>query len=295
MNIKQFIYFGLVALFCTLPTMVVYGEVPFFWNEEEKGDSFDDDEVLRPIAYQPTKTTKKSFKVDMTKFYAPPEEVPTHGEGICLKCDGKGKLASRLQKPQDTRFALAKRKAGVEKLPQNPKFYVPCSECRGQKRCTRKLTLEERISLYMTVRSEYDTLHVMKRHFPVGAAYMDRNYADSLTPEEFAIIAARCPAHCKKCYGFGYTPCKRCDTTGFVTVHNTDDSDESDDKLLVMTKERCTTCDGRGGKICKTCERTGLLRVCTRCDGSGVVTKPAKKDQPAYIDRCQTCKGAGRR
>jgi hypothetical protein len=289
---KSFVYFTILTLLSILPLTILYGEDAAFWGEEEVDNFLSDDNVLKPIAYEATSPAKKSFKVDLTKFYEPPQEVPTHGEGICLKCDGKGRLASRLKKPQDTRFAVAKRKAGVETLAQSPDFYVPCDKCHGQKRHKRKLTLEERIALYMTIRSEYDTFHLMKRHLPVGSAYIDKEYADSLTPEEFATIAARRPAHCRKCYGFGYTPCKRCDSTGVVTVR---DTKASEDDLKVVTKERCSTCDGSGGRICKTCECTGLLRVCSRCNGNGVITKPAKKNQPAYIDRCQTCKGAGRR
>lgn len=223
-------------------------------------------------------------------FFPPPEALPQTAERSCLVCNGKGIVESELFN-KDNRSINRTRRSHQTQLAKPEHFMVPCKACKGRKTCVRKLTLQERVEAYRQQRATYENAHTLERHQPIGAAYLEKAVADALDPETFATLAARYPAACKKCYGFGVQSCSRCDSLGFTRKEKV--LPETGEK--VEEQEPCTACDGTGEKACKTCERTGLARLCKRCNGLGVVQRAATKRKPGGIERCASCDGMCRR
>lgn len=213
-------------------------------------------------------------------------KTPTHGERPCLFCNEKGMTQSEI----DPSIAHKKRRAKHKQIHDPKALMVKCKICKGTKKVYRKLYLDERVELYLKQRAEFDKCHQTAYRKRVGSAYADAEVVDALMPEEFAKLAARYPAVCKKCYGFAMTLCSTCDGVGRVRQKEEDAAGETIYKMVI-----CSTCDGDGGKPCKVCDASGLLRQCKRCNGLGVVEQRARRDTPAFLERCKSCLGMGRR
>lgn len=225
------------------------------------------------------------------KIYPPPALSPLEGVATCLECEGKGVVRSRLQKLDKRKSMRSEyRQKDQNKLAETPILMVKCPNCKGEKRGMRRLTLQERINFYLRIRNQYEAEQTALRRIPFGAAYVDEAFLQ-LDPETFATHAARFPAKCEKCYGFGELPCARCDSVGMVTKleKDTDGFEEKEVKVV------CASCSGVGVRPCKTCDRSGLQKSCRRCKGTGVQRKPATKKRSMTVERCASCDGTCRR
>jgi DnaJ-class molecular chaperone len=221
----------------------------------------------------------------MTPQVIPAPVPPVRGERRCTECNEEGMVLSEL-KGQDTRSIHKSSRGMVAK--EKTQFYVPCKTCKGRKNYVRDFTLAERVEAYLKARERYDQEQLAARRKPVGDVYADAEALDALEPEVFATLAVQHPVKCKKCYGFAKTPCTRCKSLGVITkVKRMPEP--------IEVQETCTACDGEGSRLCKPCNGSGLARLCTRCKGRGVQEKPAKKQQPAVVERCKSCLGMGRR
>lgn len=88
---------------------------------------------------------------------------------------------------------------------------------------------------------------------------------------------------CSSCGGKGSTRCSYCNGAGGSMQHTYLPGIQGRNRSLRKTRVNCSECGGTGKVRCWSCNG-GELEDCSRCDGSGVVTRDGS---------CTVCKGQG--
>lgn len=213
-------------------------------------------------------------------FFPPPPAAPAKGEGVCLECEGRGKVESALR--------------AIDTGENGTTFRRACPACGGRGRAVRALTPGERERLQRQALNAYEREQRTARRTPIGAGFMEAEAAKALSPEAHAALAARFPKRCRVCLGLGVEECRKCDGRGKVGRLERVEGEDGETRTETVVSV-CAACGGSGAVPCRRCDGSGLAKVCTRCDGLGTVDVEAKRDEPAHTELCRSCKGDGRR
>ncbi len=214
---------------------------------------------------------------EVAQLCLPPADAQPVADAPCLVCHGAGKTTAEDRGVQSSTTG---------KTP----FVVTCRVCRGTGHHVRRLAPAERLERQRAQRQRFDREQLAAGHVPLAGAYAERGAADALAPEAFARLAQRCPKPCKACLGLGIEPCRKCKGLGKVT-----ERERGDDSEAVETEANCPTCHGTATQPCRRCDGARLAPLCKKCGGTGATMGKAKKDLPARLERCRSCKGEGRK
>ncbi len=224
------------------------------------------------------------------EFVAPPDPIQSPTLAPCMTCGGTGKRWTDnpgIKTNTSYRYADEdKRLSGAKTL----RAQVTCNDCKGKGRLVRPLTPQEQLRMQRAQRQTFDTQCLSQGLIPVGNGYMSREVADALSPEAYATLAHAHPKPCSTCLGLKTEPCRKCKGERFIKSR-----DHYNDGHEAIIEEPCPQCSARGTLPCRKCEGEGLLKLCKRCQGTGIQISRATKKTAAAPERCRSCKGEGRR
>ncbi len=222
---------------------------------------------------------------DVLDSLVPPPELPIQKRSLpCLKCNGKGQVTYLFKKGES--MQLTKR---TSKKIEDNLLRRKCPTCNGFRSVMRMPTTLEMLTLTKEVFNTYRQEQLSKGMLPIGEAFLPKEAYDALSIEARADIARRYPPMCKKCWGLGFTPCRRCDGRGMrIETKNKEKEVLLDDALMP-----CADCETKGKQECKTCNGAGVPPLCKRCQGIGYMSRTKKGQTNSEL--CKSCNGSGRR